>query len=383
MEQTRAGFGLCVRLAGAALGMALLTASVSVAETCKRCGKADCEYEVGVNLAGAEFAPRTLPGVEGKNFGWPTEKGLDYWKSKGVKLIRLPFLWERLQPTLNGDFDPTYFDGLKRSVKLMADRDMVVILDLHNYAKYRGAVLGSDELPMAAFADVWRRLATEFKEKPYVRGFGLMNEPAKCDWLSASQIAIDAIRTVDKTTPIYVANDYPGWYASHIKGDVAAWADEKLRIPDPKALRDPSDKIRWELHMYMDHDNSGTYRKTYAEEIARKDGPGARVSPELGVQRVKPFVEWLKKHNVRGLVGEYSVPAGDDIDPRWMVTLENAAKYMHANCLPSTYWAGGEYWTRGSITVIGANGWKPDSPRAREDRPQLLTILKYARDAKR
>ncbi len=365
---------------GLVIAMVLLLSAPSFGAPCDRCGQADCEYMVGVNLAGAEFAPRNLPGVEGKNYGWPTAQGLDYWKSKGIRLIRLPFTWERLQPTLQADFDPAYFDGLKRSVKLIADRDMLVILDLHNYAKYRGNAIGSEQVPMAAFADVWGRLAETFKNDPHVYGFGLMNEPGMCDWLAASQLAIDAIRKSDTNTRIYVANDYPGWAASHAKGDLATWAEGKLRIPEPKLLRDPSNKIRWELHMYMDHDASGTYRKTYEEEAARKDGPGVRVSPELGVQRAKPFVEWLKKHKAKGLIGEYSVPAGADIDPRWMVCLNNTLKYFDANCLPSTYWAGGEYWTRGSITVIGPNGWKVGSPQEGEDRPQLIEMLKYTRN---
>ncbi len=36
---------------------------------CSRCGRADCEYVAGINLAGAEFASHTLPGVEGRHYG--------------------------------------------------------------------------------------------------------------------------------------------------------------------------------------------------------------------------------------------------------------------------------------------------------------------------
>lgn len=350
------------------------------AETCSRCGRADCEYMVGINLAGAEFAGRALPGVEGRHYGWPTAERLDYWQSKGIRLIRLPFLWERLQPKLGGDFDLGYLAGLKRSVMLMGQRDMLVILDVHNYAKYRGQPIGSEAVPIEAFGDLWGRLARTFTGYPAVYGYGLMNEPHKCDWAKAAQTAIDAIRKVDTETRIYVANDYAGWAASYAKGDLATWAEKSMRIPDPAMLRDPSNLIRWELHMYMDHDASGTYRETYESEIERTDGPGARVGPELGVQRVKPFVAWLKKHNVKGLIGEYSVPAGPDRDPRWMVSLENALTYFEANCLPSTYWAGGESWTRGRDYVIGPNGWKSDMPQAGEDRPQLKVLQKHMRD---
>ena len=177
---------------------------------------------------------------------------------------------------------------------------------------------------------------------------------------------------------IYVANDYPGWAASYAKGDLATWAEKGMRIPNPAMRHDPSDLIRWELHMYMDHDASGTYRKTHQFEIERTDGPGARVGPEMDVQRVKPFVAWLKKYNVKGFIGEYSIPAGPDRDPRWLVALDNALACFEANCLPSAYWAGGQYWTPGRDYAIGCNGWKTDSPQAGQDRPQLKILQAHS-----
>jgi len=346
-------------------------------KVCERCGSADCEYMAGINLAGAEFAGREIPGIENRHYGWPTAERLDYWRKRGIKLIRLPIHWARLQPKLEERLDPKYAGGLMRSLKLMGERDMLVIVDVHNYAKYRGKAIGSPEVPIAAFADLWSRIATVVKDERAVYGYGLMNEPHKCDWPACVQAAVDAIRKVDTKTRIYVANDYAGWAASYAKGDLAAWAEKGMRIPDPKAIRDPSNLLRWELHMYMDHDASGTYRKTYQSEIERTDGPGARVGPDLGVKRVAPFVAWLEKHDVRGLIGEYSVPANPGKDGRWLVSLENALKYFRANCLQSTYWAGGQYWTRGRDYVIGPNGWKPGSGDDQKNRPQLEVLLKY------
>jgi hypothetical protein len=52
----------------------------------------------GVNLAGAEFG--SVPGTYGVDYTYPTSSELDYYAAKGVTLIRLPFLWERMQPAL-------------------------------------------------------------------------------------------------------------------------------------------------------------------------------------------------------------------------------------------------------------------------------------------
>lgn len=352
---------------------------------CAKCNSADCLYTVGVNIAGAEFAGHELPGIEGRHYGWPTAECLDYWRAKGVRLIRLPFRWERLQPELMKEFDPGYSAGLDRSVKLMQDRNMQVILDVHNYAMYRGKVIGSEEVPREAFADLWRRLATEFKDNPAIWGYGLMNEPSgKCEWLKTAQAAIDAIRAVDPKTRIVVANDYPGWATTRAvqrEKDLAAWAEQHMPIPTPDALHDPAQNLVFEVHVYFDHDASGTYRKDYASEIARRDGPEVRVGPNTGVDRVRPFAAWLAKHQAKGFIGEYSAPANPDTDPRWLETLGNFLAFLDDHCIPNTYWSGGTRWTPGHAWVIERSGWSTSLPaeEREKDRPQLEILQQHMR----
>jgi endoglucanase len=360
-------------------------AAGDAAKTCPKCKSADCIYAVGINLAGAEFAGHEIPGIEGRHYGWPKEDSLDYWQSKGIRLVRLPFKWERLQPELMKDFDPGYSAGLARSVKLMGERGMVVVLDVHNYAMYRKNPIGSEQVPLAAFGDLWRRLAVEFKGNPAIWGYGLMNEPSrKCDWKVAAQTAIDAIRKVDRDTRIVVANDYAGWATTRVvqrEKDLAGWAERSMPIATPDVLNDPSDNLVFELHTYFDHDASGTYRKTYESEIARTDGPEVRVGPNTGVDRARPFVAWLIKHKAKGFVGEYSAPANPEVDPRWMETLENFLAYLDENCIPSAFWSGGSRWTPGHGWVIERSGWSRELPEAerQKDRPQLEILRKHTR----
>jgi len=61
------------------------------------------EAPFGVNLAGAEFAHQKTPGVYNRDYTYPTIAELDYFKSKGLTLFRLPFLWERLQHEFVGN----------------------------------------------------------------------------------------------------------------------------------------------------------------------------------------------------------------------------------------------------------------------------------------
>ena len=62
---------------------------------------------VGVNLSGLEFAPSGLPGVINDTYIEPTHGEIDYYAAKGMNVIRLPFLWERLQPVQRGPLDRT------------------------------------------------------------------------------------------------------------------------------------------------------------------------------------------------------------------------------------------------------------------------------------
>ena len=300
------------------------------------------EYTAGINLAGAEW-----------NAGWPSEKALDYWKSKGITLIRLPFAWELLQPTLKGDFEPKYAAGLKNTIDLMKARNMQVILDVHNYGKFKGKLSTPEgEVPYSAFADLWLRLAKEYKDYPNIWGYGLMNETYVVDPVFR-QMAIDAIRSVDKKTRILVSCD----------GQVRAYAAKKT--PYTK-FNDPADNIWYEKHTYFDNNDSGKYKGTYDQEKAY---------PEIAVERLEPFYKFLKENNLKGMVGEFSVP---DNDPRWLVILDNAYKYMQEKQIISTYWAGGERWTPGHSWVIDPIGWKdPEDRKAWKDRPQLEILMKY------
>lgn len=123
-------------------------------------------YPFGINLAGAEFGER-MPGVFGEDYMYPTAGDLDYFKAKGLTLVRLPFKWERIQPVLGADLDHAELERMKKVVLMAQERNIWVLLDMHNYCrrKEKGEylIIGSEKLPALTVADAWRRLATEFK----------------------------------------------------------------------------------------------------------------------------------------------------------------------------------------------------------------------------
>jgi Ca2+-binding RTX toxin-like protein len=292
----------------------------------------------GLNISGGEFGG--TGGTHGVNYWYPTFSELKYYADKGVDLIRLPIRWERVQDALDGPLDLSGDIALIKQV--LADAaalGMNVIIDVHNYGRYKDIPIGAAGGPTGAqFADFWKKMAIEFKDYPAVVGYDLMNEPNKMPggaWKGAAQAATNAIRTVDMDTIIYIEGE--GWSAAH------TWQTYNANL----IINDPANKLIYQAHGYYDDNNSGTYNETY-------EGEGAH--PMIGVERLTPFVEWLKANNLKGMIGEFGVPSND---PRWLEVQKNTLDFMAANGLDSTAWGGGAWGT--DYHHYAARSGSPDS----------------------
>lgn len=321
---------------------------------CVFCGIAGAQsYYYGVNLSCAEFGSSNIPGVYGKDYTYPSPNSFNYYKNNGLTLIRLPFLWERLQPALNGAIDASELGRIDTVVAGARTRGMKVILDPHNYARRSvsgvGYVIGTSQVPVSAFADFWKKVADHFKNETALWAYGLMNEPhdvGAYSWFASAQAAIDSIRTVDMTHAILVpGNDW-------CSGDRWPISSDTM-----KNIRDPANNVVFEAHQYFDSDASGTYAQTY-------DASGA--TPTIGVNRIKHFVDWCAQNKKRGFVGEYGIPGND---ARWNAVLDNFLSYLNSNAIGGTYWAGGPWWGSYALSVEPANN---------TDKPQMAILKKYS-----
>lgn len=318
--------------------------------------------QLGVSLAGAEFGCEriefcnTRPGTYGKDYLYPTKETIQYFARQGVGLYRIPFCWERIQPQLNSDLDATELTRLLTCVREIAQAGGHTVLDVHNYGRYRLELDGTcrsviiDEqidghVPVGRkhLADLWRRLAIAFEDETNVIGYGLMNEPhdlGSSDWKQISQAAVDAIREVDQKTHVLVAGD--GWSNSHrweqCNGP-AAW------------IHDPVNRCVYESHCYFDATASGKYQLNYAEEL-RLDS----TLPERPVQRIRGFIEWCRRNQVPGFIGEFGVP-GDD--PGWLNCLKDFLQTVQAAGFPVCYWAAGEWWDEYPLSIHPQRGDQP------------------------
>ena len=305
---------------------------------------------VGVNFGSGVFDPGTVPGIYNKGYTYADESYYKRHAGLGFKLIRLGFLWERIQPKLGTELDAAELGRIKQSLDYAQKYGIKVVLDMHNYYRYYGKVINSPEVPRAQFAETWRKIAVAVSKHPALYGYGLMNEPYNTGnnlWPQTAQAAGQAIRKIDPSKWIMIAGDR---YSSAFH-----WQKYNTSLINDPWMRDPKNNLVYEAHQYLDFDYSGTYTKR-AETFA----------PMLGVERVKPWVEWLKKNKLRGYIGEHGIP---DFSPSAVVATDNLLAYLAENCIPSTYWAAGPRWGENIMSLDVRSG---------KHRPQLAPLQKHA-----
>jgi endoglucanase len=304
----------------------------------------------GVNIAGAEFNGRKVPGVPNRDYFYPGKSTIDYFAAKGMNSIRVPFLWERIQPQLNAELDQAELQRLEDVVRYANGKGLYVVLDLHNYGYYRQKVIGSPETPVASLADVWGRLAPRFKNNNKI-GFGLMNEPKGLPtetWLAAANAAIEQIRRTGANNTVFVPGN--GWTGAH------SWLSRSYGTPNGDTMLgvvDPANNYVYEVHQYLDSNYSGTHPECRSETV--------------GVDTLRAFTQWAREHKKRGYLGEFGAGA----DPSCLAALGAMLKFMDDN---RDVWAGWSYWAAGA--------WPPSyftsvQPVDGADRPQMSVLLNH------
>nr|WP_269151075.1 glycoside hydrolase family 5 protein [Acetobacter sicerae] len=318
-----------------------------IGASCLATEKVSAAPVAGINLSAAAFASNKVPGRDGWDYMFPRQGEIDYFTEAGMKLIRLPVLWERLQPQPLSDLDPGYLAHIQNVVAMAKTGQAKVIIDLHNYGAYGGQLIGSDAVKVDAFVDVWVKLARVFGNDADVL-FGLMNEPKLAsagEWAGIQQKVINAVRATGAKNLITVSG--VNWDGAHnfpqVNGEALA------------TLTDPLHALIFEAHEYFDQDSSGR---------------SAECIPEDQVEaRLAPFTDWLKAHKAKGLLGEFGVSSNDGC----LADLRVALNFINQTSdvwYGWTYWAGGPLWGNYMYSVApGKDG---------SEKPQMAVLKQFA-----
>ena len=320
---------------------------------------------VGVSIAGGEFSS-DRPSFSNDHLGtlevdytYNSEKSYSYFSSKGFRLQRVPFRWERLQPSLGGPLNPVALAALRLRADWAKKHGARLILDCHNYARYAISINGvptscalgervGRSIPVTPehLINLWTRISNALGDNIGIDGWGLMNEPhglGRTPWKSVSQAIVTALRKEGDKKRIFVAGDE--WSSAQ------RWSEINGSKP---WISDPLGRTVYEAHCYFDSNGSGKYTRSFSRELDEDKRLINR-----GVERVRPFLDWCSRNRVTGMIGEFGVPAKD---PAWEEVLRRFLSVVDDAAMEAVYWAGGEWWGRYPLSIQPTKNFTVDSP---------------------
>lgn len=305
---------------------------------------ARCSF--GVTISGGEFTPG---GTYPQNYSYPTSQSIDYYASIGMKVIRFPIMWERVQPMplqALSSREQALFDP---SIQYAISKGLIVGLDVHNNGLGYGKIIGSSGCPDAWFADLWKRLADYYKVFEDSIVLMLMSEPSQQDeddWRDSANAAIAAIRAAGSTQTIVIPGTYfdGGWLWT-ISDNAEVMA----------GIKDPLNNYAFEAHQYLNADGSGS--------------DSSVVRPSIGADRLHQMTLWARKNGHQLFLGEF----GTGSDPASLDALDHMLRYIQHNADVWKYacwWGAGGLWMNYFMSIEPADYVNP------VDAPQTALIRK-------
>ncbi|KIJ59044.1 glycoside hydrolase family 5 protein [Hydnomerulius pinastri MD-312] len=220
----------------------------------------------GVNIAGFDFGMDTS-GDDTASSAYPPLT--QYYGSDGAgqmthfvnddkyNIFRLPVSWQFLTNNeATGVLNETNFAEYDALVQACLTTGASCIIDIHNYARFNGDIIGQGGPSNEMFADLWSSLATYYATESKIV-FGVMNEPHDLPsitiWAATVQAAVTAIRNAGATTQLILlpGDNYTSAETFVSGGSAAALAT--VTNPDGSFTG-----LIMDVHKYLDSDNSGT-----------------------------------------------------------------------------------------------------------------------------
>lgn len=230
-----------------------------------------------------------------------SQASYDYLASRGVKGVRLPVSWVRLQPLpasgdaragLDGPVSQAYLDIVAEQVRRAARSGIRTVVGLHNACSYpniqaAGSLTCGEGITRADLAKVWGALATRFAGDERVIAFDLVNETHVTQGVDRyklfTQAAADAVRGAGAEQTLWVQR----MLGEKGRLDVIA--------PDGPWVSDPLGKVMYSQHFYP-------------------SPIGSTFDPFAGNHAVlidlDRFGTWCQRWAVRCVAGEVGWPSG-------------------------------------------------------------------------
>lgn len=251
----------------------------------------------GVNIAGLDFGCGT-DGSDSITSAYPPLSSLHgadgegqmvhFVQDDGLNLFRLPVGWQYLvNNVLGGKLDATNFAKYDLLVQSCLSTGSHCIVDIHSYARWNGEIIGQGGPTNGQFASVWSQLAAKYSKSTNVI-FGIMNEPHDIPditlWAASVQAAVTAIRTAGATSQMILlpGNGWTG--AGTYISDGSGAALSTVKNPDGT-----NTNLIFEVHKYLDSDDSGTHTECTSDAVS---------------DAFKPLAAWLRRQGRQAILTE-------------------------------------------------------------------------------
>lgn len=225
----------------------------------------------GVNIAGLDFGCGTDGTCNSGSRLPPGQDGLDqmnhFVKDDGLNTFRIPVGWQflvddKVGGTLSSANWAVYDEQIQNCLTAGA---ALCIIDIHNYARWNGQIVGQGGPTDADFASLWSQIATKYKSNDKI-AFGIMNEPHDVTidtWATTVQAAVTAIRKAGATKNKLLLPGNEWTHASALIDNGSAAALNKITNLDGT-----TDNLIFDVHQYLDSDGSGTHTTCTTNNVA-------------------------------------------------------------------------------------------------------------------
>jgi len=163
-----------------------------------------------------------------------------------------------------GPLDTDNFGNFDQIMQACIKTGAYCAIDIHNFARFNGKIIGQGGPTDAEFVDLWTQLATAYANDTRVV-FGLMNEPHDLDmdlWAATVQKVVTAIRKIAPKQLILL----PGANFTSAGAVVSSGSGALLiKITNPDKS---TDGLILDVHKYLDSDNSGTHAICVTDNVA-------------------------------------------------------------------------------------------------------------------
>jgi len=345
---SNAYYSQCLPATGASAsgGTATTTASGYASTTTPAAGSGKVKL-AGINISGFDFGCDTSGDcTEAGAYPVLTQyygpDGLGqmthFVKDDGFNMFRLPVGWQYLTNNAeSGTLNSTTFGIYNTLVTDCLNLGAYCIIDIHNYARFNGAIVGQGGPADSVLAALWSSIATQYKSQSKVI-FGIMNEPHDLPnvttWATTVQASVTAIRNAGATSQ-YILLPGNDWTSA-----ATIWSDGSgAALLNVKNVDGTKTNLIFDVHKYSDSDNSGTSATCVTNNIATAFGP---------------LADWLRSNGRQAINSEF----GGGNNAGCVTYIQQQLAYLNTNSdvyLGWTGWAAGAFDPSYVLSMVPTN----------------------------